>query len=86
MKYKEVLSIPTNMEQTTFNTTHVSAIGSLCGTYRPALCPVEVLSYLCRDEAFYCMSLSNYGKTNSVWCGRNTHSGGGEVFPSRQTL
>jgi hypothetical protein len=66
MTYKEILSIAANMEQTTFNITRVSAIGSLCGTYRPAVCPVGILSYLCRDVAFCCMNVSNYMKKISV--------------------
>jgi hypothetical protein len=58
------------MEQTLFNTTVVSAIGSVWGTYRLAVYPEGILPYLCREVAFCCMSVSNYEK-NSVWCGEN---------------
>jgi hypothetical protein len=59
--YTEVLSIPTNMELNTFNTTPVSAIGSPCSTYGTEVFPIKILSYLCRYEAFFSMSVSNYG-------------------------
>jgi hypothetical protein len=84
--YKEVLSIPTNMELNTFNITPVSAIGSPCGTYGTEVFPIKILSYLCRDEAFFSMSVSNYETKISVWCGRNTQCGGGKSLPARQAL
>jgi hypothetical protein len=68
--YKEVLQHSCQHGANPFNTTVVSAIGSVWGTYRPAVYPEGILPYLCREVDLCCKSVSNYEK-NSAWCGEN---------------
>jgi hypothetical protein len=69
------------MEQTLFNTTVFSAIGSVRGTYRPAMYPEGILPYLCWEVSFCCMSVT----MSKIQCGVGKQCDG-ERFAVKKTL